>query len=134
MDIHYTVVDGKEVAGEDLTKYGTSTSAAVTRTGYYMAKFLNERQVIDTDETYGSSQNCILWRFAELLLDYAEIDFKKGRIGDALDKVNQIRRRVKMPELKSVTWDDIVNERRVELAFEKPLIGIFSVGTSRRNA
>ncbi len=119
MDIHYTVVDGKEVAGEDLTKYGTSTSAAVTRTGYYMAKFLNERQVIDTDETYGSSQNCILWRFAELLLDYAEIDFKKGRIGDALDKVNQIRRRVKMPELKSVTWDDIVNERRVELAFEK---------------
>lgn len=119
MDIHYEVVDGKEVAGEDLTKYGSSTTAAVTRTGYYMAKFLNERQAIDNDETYASSQNCILWRFAELLLDYAEIDFKKGRTGDALEKVNRIRRRVKMPELTSVTWDDIVNERRVELAFEK---------------
>lgn len=119
MDIHYEVVDGKEVAGEDLTKYGSSTSAAVTRTGYYMAKFLNERQVIDNDETTASKQNCILWRYAELLLDYAEIDFKKGRIGDALDKVNQIRRRVKMPELTSLTWDDIFNERRVELAFEK---------------
>lgn len=119
MDIHYTVVDGKEVAGEDLTPYGTSTTASVSRTGYYMAKFLNERQQIDTDDTYGSSQNCILWRYAELLLDYAEIDFKKGRVGDALDKVNQIRRRVKMPELTSITWDDIVNERRVELAFEK---------------
>lgn len=119
MDIHYTVVDGKEVAGEDLTKYGTSTTAAVSRTGYYMAKFLNERQTIDTDDTYGSSQNCILWRYAELLLDYAEIDFKKGRPGDALDKVNQIRRRVKMPDLPSITWDDIMNERRVELAFEK---------------
>lgn len=119
MDIHYEIVDGKEIAGEDLTKYDSSTSSAVTRTGYYMAKFLNEGQKIDTDETKASSQNCILWRYAELLLDYAEIDFKKGRIADALDKVNQIRRRVKMPELTTLTWDDIFNERRVELAFEK---------------
>ena len=119
MDIHYEIVDGKEVAGEDLTKYGSSTTAGVTRTGYYMAKFLNEKQKIDNDETYASSQNCILWRYAELLLDYAEIDFKKGRLSDALDKVNQIRRRVKMPELTTITWDDIFNERRVELAFEK---------------
>ncbi|MBD5236674.1 MAG: RagB/SusD family nutrient uptake outer membrane protein [Bacteroidales bacterium] len=119
MDLHYTVVDGKEVPGEDLTKYGTSTNAAVSRTGYYMAKFLNENQAINTDETYGSSQNCILWRFAELLLDYAEIDFKKGRIGAALEKVNTIRRRVKMPALSSLTWEDLMNERRVELAFEK---------------
>ncbi|MDE6866650.1 MAG: RagB/SusD family nutrient uptake outer membrane protein, partial [Muribaculaceae bacterium] len=48
MDLHYTVVDGKEVPGEDLTKYGTSTNAAVSRTGYYMAKFLNENQAINT--------------------------------------------------------------------------------------
>ncbi|MDE6536958.1 MAG: RagB/SusD family nutrient uptake outer membrane protein [Muribaculaceae bacterium] len=119
MDLHYTVVDGKEVPGEDLTKYGTSTNAAVSRTGYYMAKFLNENQAINTDDTYGSSQNCILWRYAELLLDYAEIDFKKGRIGAALEKVNTIRRRVKMPALSSLTWEDLMNERRVELAFEK---------------
>lgn len=119
MDIHYTKEGSTEVAGEDLTKYGTSTTAAVTRTGYYMAKFLSERQAIDNDETYASSQNCILWRYAELLLDYAEIDYKRGRPGDALDKVNQIRSRVKMPELTSITWDDIFNERRVELAFEK---------------
>lgn len=119
MDLHYTMVDGKEVAGEDLTPYGTSTTASVSRTGYYMAKFLNERQAIDNDDTYASSQNCIIWRFAELLLDMAEIDFKKGHTADALDKVNQIRRRVKMPELTSLTWDDIFNERRVEMAFEK---------------
>ncbi|MDE6835406.1 MAG: RagB/SusD family nutrient uptake outer membrane protein, partial [Muribaculaceae bacterium] len=119
MDLHYTGVDGKEVPGEDLTKYGTSTNAAVSRTGYYMAKFLNENQAINTDETYGSSQNCILWRYAELLLDYAERDFKKGRIGAALEKVNTIRRRVKMPALSSLTWEDLMNERRVELAFEK---------------
>lgn len=120
MDIHYTVdANNKEVAGEDLTPYGSSTNASVTRTGYYMAKFLRESQTIDNDATYGSSQNCIIWRYAELLLDYAEIDFKRGRTADAKEKVNMIRRRVHMPELATVTWDDILNERRVELAFEK---------------
>jgi hypothetical protein len=119
MDLHYTMVDGNSVAGADLTAYGTSTTASVSRTGYYMAKFLDESQVIDDNDQYGSSQNCILWRYAELLLDYAEIDFKRGRIDDARQKVNQIRRRVYMPELQTITWDDIMNERRVELAFEK---------------
>ncbi len=119
MDLHYTTVDGEEVAGEDLTPYGSSTSAAVSRTGYYMAKFLSESQVIDNDQVYASSQNCIIWRYAELLLDYAEIDFKRGRIGEAMEKLNKIRRRVHMPEYTAITWDNIMNERRVELAFEK---------------
>ena len=119
LEIHYTRIDGKNVPGKDLTPYGSSTTASNTRTGYYMAKFLRESQQIDNDETYASSQNCILWRYAELLLDYAEIDFKRERPDDALDKVNRIRRRVHMPDLEKLTWDDLMNERRVELAFEK---------------
>lgn len=119
LDIHYTNIDGKNVPGKDLTPYDASTTSSNTRTGYYMAKFLRESQQIDTDETYASSQNCILWRYAELLLDYAEIDFRLGRTGEALQKINEIRRRVHMPELTTITWDDIMNERRVELAMEK---------------
>ena len=133
LDIHYRNIDGKNVPGKDLTPYDASTTASATRTGYYMAKFLRESQQIDQDETFGSSQNCILWRYAELLLDYAEIDFRFGRVGDALDKVNQIRRRVHMPELTSLTWDDIMNERRVELAFEKSTYwDILRYGTAER--
>lgn len=119
MDLHYTMVDGQQVPGVDMVAYGTSTTASVTRTGYYMAKFLRESQQIDTDETYASSQNYILWRLAEILLDYAEIDWKAGRTEDARKKVNRIRSRVGMPELSSITYDDIENERRIELAFEK---------------
>lgn len=115
MDIHYT--DG--TAGVDLTKYGSSETAQVTRTGYYMAKFLDETQVIDNNNTYASKQNYIIWRYAEALLDYAEITFKLGEEGTALDYVNQIRERVHMHPLSSITWDDIYNERRVELAFEE---------------
>ena len=115
MDIHYT--DG--TAGVDLTKYGSSETAQVTRTGYYMAKFLDETQVIDNNNTYASKQNYIIWRYAEALLDYAEITFKLGEEGTALDYVNQIRERVHMHPLSSITWNDIYNERRVELAFEE---------------
>ncbi|ROT23107.1 RagB/SusD family nutrient uptake outer membrane protein [Muribaculaceae bacterium Isolate-113 (HZI)] len=119
LDMHYTMADGKEVAGLDLTAYGTSTTASITRTGYYMAKFLRESQQINNDETYASSQNYIIWRYAEMLLDYAELDWHAGRTGDALARINRIRRRVGMPDLPSVTLEDIMNERRVELAFEK---------------
>ena len=119
MDIHYTVQDGEEVAGEDLTPYGTSETAAVTRTGYYMGKFVDETQEINNDEAYASSQNYIIWRYAEILLDYAEVMFRLGDTEAARSKVNDIRRRAHMDELPSLTWEELVNERRVELAFEE---------------
>ena len=115
MDIHYT----DDTPGVDLTKYGSSETAQVTRTGYYMAKFLDETQVIDNNNTYASKQNYIIWRYAEALLDYAEITFELGEEGTALEYVNQIRERVHMHPLSSIAWDDIYNERRVELAFEE---------------
>lgn len=120
MDIHYSVDStGAEIPGADLIKYGTSTQAAVSKTGYYMAKFLNEAQKIDYDDTYASSQNCIIWRWAEILLDYAEIYYRTGRQDLATGMVNEIRQRVHMPEMAHAGWNDILNERRVELAFEK---------------
>lgn len=119
MDIHYTRVGNTETPGEDLTQYGSSETAAVTRTGYYMAKFLDETQQIDKNETYASKQNYIIWRYAEALLDYAEVMFRLGDDGTALTKVNKVRNRVKMHSLPTLTWDELVNERRVELAFEE---------------
>ncbi|MFA6871173.1 MAG: RagB/SusD family nutrient uptake outer membrane protein [Bacteroidaceae bacterium] len=119
MEIHTTIEDGKEVLGADITPYSSSVSDAVTKTGYYLGKFVKETQRIDNDDTYASSQNFIIWRLAEAILDYAEIDFKQGRVADALAKVNQIRARVHMYPLTSLTWDELVNERRVELAFEE---------------
>ena len=119
LDIHYTKVNGKEVAGADLTKYGSSETAAVTKTGYYLGKFVNEKQTIDTDATYASSQNYIIWRYAEALLDYAELAYRQGRTSVALDMVNQIRQRAFMEPLTSLTWEQLVNERRVEMAFEE---------------
>ncbi len=119
MAIHYTRVGNTETAAEDLTKYGTSTTAYVTRTGYYMSKFLNETQTIDNDDTYASSQNYIIWRYAEVLLDYAEVMFRLGDTEAARLKVNEVRRRAHMHDLPSLSWEELVNERRVEMAFEE---------------
>lgn len=119
LEIHYNLVNGKQEAAVDLTKYGASTSAAVTNTGYYLGKFVDKTQSIDNDPKVGSKQNYIIWRYAEALLDYAEISFKLGDPATALGKVNEVRKRVHVPELETITWDDIVNERRVELAFEE---------------
>lgn len=115
MDIATT--DG--VAGEDITKYGTSTTAAVSRTGYYLGKFVDEGTTIDNNETFASSQNYIIWRYAEALLDYAEVMFRLGETATALAYVNQVRERVHMAPLTDITWDKITNERRIEMAFEE---------------
>lgn len=115
MDIHYT----NRQAGEDLTPYGSSTTAAVTLTGYYMGKFVDETQTIDNNETYASKQNYIIWRYAEALLDYAEVCYRLGYTDLAKEYVNKTRERVHMPDFDAVTLDEIKNERRVEMAFEE---------------
>lgn len=119
MNMHYDRVGNEEIPGEDITKYGESENAGYSRTGYYMGKFVDETQQIDKNETYASKQNYIIWRYAEALLDYAEVMFRLGQDGVALEKVNEVRSRAKMHPLPSLTWEELVNERRVELAFEE---------------
>ena len=109
--------DGKK--GADITAYGTSTSAAYSRTGYYLGKFVDESQTIDNNDTYASKQDYIIWRYAEAVLDYAEVCYRLGDEATALKMVNEIRKRVHMDTYTSITWNQIVNERRVELAFEE---------------
>lgn len=109
--------DGK--AGADITPYGSSTTAAVSRTGYYLGKFVDASQSIDDNNTYASKQDYIIWRLAEAYLDYAEVCYRLGDNATALDMVNRIRTRVHMDALSTLTWDDIVRERRVEMAFEE---------------
>lgn len=122
-------VDGKK--GADLTPYGTSTTAGYTLTGYYMAKFLDESQAIDANDTYASKQNYIIWRLAEAKLDYAEVLFRLGDANGALQQVNDIRQRVHMDALPSLSWEQLMNERRVELAFEETTYwDLYRLGTA----
>ena len=58
-------------------------------------------------------------RLADLLLIKAEAYVQKGDAASATTLVNQIRTRAKITTpLSTVTLDDVLNERRLELAFE----------------
>lgn len=65
-----------------------------------------------------SSQDWQIFRYAEILLNYAEAAFELNKPGDALTAVNDVRERAGIAALTSITREKIRHERRVELAFE----------------
>lgn len=100
-----------------------------TRTGYYLKKYIHT----DLDFIAGNEvqHNWFLFRYAEVLLSYAEAMNQRYNDPDvdphgygmtARDAVNQVRARAGMPEVVAADADEfrtkLRNERRVELAFE----------------
>ena len=59
-----------------------------------------------------------MFRYAEILLNYAEAAFELGKPTEALDAINQIRDRAGIALLTSIDREKIRQERKVELAFE----------------
>ena len=78
-------------------------------------KFMDPTNRVEMDR---SETNFMVFRYAETLLNYAEAAFELGLKDQALQKVNEVRKRAGIKEKNSLTMDDIRNERRVELAFE----------------
>lgn len=106
-----------------------------TTTGYYLCKYVNKSISFEPGApTSKAHHNWILFRYAEVLLNYAEamvnaygsLTHTTEKCGmTALQAVNIVRGRdgVKMPALSDTLSADeflkrVKNERRVELAFE----------------
>jgi len=68
------------------------------------------------DLNYGT--NLRIMRYADVLLMAAEANLLAGTSGVALGQINQIRTRVSLPPLTSLTLANIKLERRLELSFE----------------
>src|SRR5205085_9336156 len=86
--------------------------------GYYLRKF------IDPSINAQFTREQVPWiyfRYAEVLLNYAEASIELNEVGDALNALNQIRRRAGMPDLAAGPnlRDEYRNERRIEMAFEE---------------
>ena len=96
---------GKDANGEDATK-----------TGFILKKFLDESRI--HAQGGESDQDWIVFRYGEILLNFAEAAYELGKPTEALNAVNQIRSRAGITELSSITLDKIRHERRIELAFE----------------
>lgn len=106
-----------QVVGRDGPINGAEFSA---QSGFYLRKFV-EPAVGAGSRGTGSEVPWIRYRYAEVLLNAAEAAWELGNAGEAVGYVNQVRARAGFTTpltAAQLTWDRIVNERRVELAFE----------------
>ncbi len=106
--------------GEPQTGISASVRRA-TRTGYFERKFLHPNS--GGDNVVGGA-NWKLFRLGEVILNFAEAAAEAGKLTEATDAVNEIRRRVGMPDIPaSLSKEALIlrvrNERRVELAMEE---------------
>lgn len=65
--------------------------------------------------TGASKTDWIVFRYGEILLNFAEAAFELEKPGEALDAVNKIRERAGIAPLTSIDRDKIRHERKVEL-------------------
>ncbi len=113
-------VDTAVVAGLD-TRDSPVENWNGAYSGYYMRKFIDpsvNAQFIRQEVPW------IFFRYAEILLNYAEASIELNELGDAVNVLNQIRRRAGMPLFsaaldQATLRDEYRNERRVEMAFEE---------------
>jgi len=97
-----------------------------TLTGYYFKKYLDPDVIPSETTFYGKSvgtTNAIIYRYAEILLMYAEAKNElSGPDGTVYEAVNRLRERGGLMPLSGLSQTEmrekIRNERRVELAFE----------------
>ncbi|TKK70228.1 RagB/SusD family nutrient uptake outer membrane protein [Ilyomonas limi] len=91
-----------------------------TQTGFYIRKYLDPTVGAGKRGT-GSAVAFIRYRYAEVLLNAAEAAFELGQPDKAAMYMNQVRARAGLTiplTPAQITFDRIVHERRVELAFE----------------
>jgi hypothetical protein len=97
-----------------------------SQTGYYLRKGCNDKITLGSDNWDGASggQNYYYFRYAEVLLNYAEAQNEAvGPDASVYDAINKVRARVALPPLsagfsQTQMRTAIRRERRVELAFE----------------
>ena len=101
-----------------------------TKTGYYLRKWMNPSVSLDPVKPNKIEHHYILFRYAEILLNYAEAlnewkgpDVKpEGCTLTAIEALNKVRASATMEGVAAAGQDDfrkkVRNERRVELALE----------------
>ncbi|MCA1746237.1 MAG: RagB/SusD family nutrient uptake outer membrane protein, partial [Bacteroidales bacterium] len=118
-----------ELNGTTYYTYGAADAASYsgfdreggnhTSSGFLFKKFLKE----DEDVIGAWNQGTLDWidmRYAEVLLNYAEAVVEgefADKYADAADALNEVRSRALLADVP-LTIDNVLRERRVELAFE----------------
>lgn len=94
-----------------------SNDQYVNKSGFFYRKFMDETPSAST-----RGRRSEMWfprfRFAEAVLIASEAALELGQSDKALTYINMVRERAGIQALETITFNDIVQERRVEFAFE----------------
>lgn len=96
-------------------KDGPLTTNDPTKTGFYIKKFMDPVNRVPAGR---STTPWMVFRYAEILLNYAEAAFELGKDAEAIAALNLVRDRAGIAEVAVVNLEKIRHERKVELAFE----------------
>lgn len=106
------------------SQQGANMPANASATSYYMKKFVPE-EIPTVGSSIKATNPWIYYRYAEMLLNYAEAQYYLGHEDIARTYINKVRSRtsVQMPAIPATVTGTallgkIRNERRIELAFE----------------
>lgn len=107
-------VEVSKIYGID-TRQGPIEAWNGSFTGYIMKKLLDD-EITGKDER--NDNVWIEFRFAEIILNYAEACLELGETAEAATYINAIRNRSGMPDFTGDIADALRYERQIELAFE----------------
>ena len=101
-------------------QWGIGGGGELSQTGFYVRKYLQPSYDHTLIGNYTSTQQFIEFRYAEVLLNYAEAAVELGKTSDAMTAINLIRDRagIKLLTSADVTRDRVRHERQIELALE----------------
>lgn len=118
-EVIYTRIDKVSPCSNEIDLAGSSDRGD---SGYYQKKMLNPDRAPGVD---ASGQNFVFYRYAEVLLNYAEAQNEAvGPDESVYSAINEIRSRSNLPPLTTGLSQEemreaIYRERRVELCFER---------------
>ncbi len=111
---YWLAADGSQTAGLD-TRQGLIESWNGTKVGYYMKKYMDESTV---GQYFNNENAWIEFRYAEVVLDFAEAAIELGDVQEGIDALNMVRNRAGLPD--RVTTDQaqarewLRHERQIE--------------------
>jgi hypothetical protein len=111
------LLENESDAYNGVSAWGNQNISGNFLTGFGCLKLVEEGLPIGT--TFATSgTDYMVFRYAEILLNFAEAAFELGKSGEALSAINQIRERAGIAAKTSIDREAIHHERKVELAFE----------------
>ena len=132
-------VDGKRIASqvsESYNPYGTylpfqaridyDVTSYSDPKGLYIVKWAGARvKKLELDKTdkntmwaHYTNADFVVYRYADALLLAAEAQYRLGNISEALTLVNEVRNRVNAQPRETLTLQDLLDERALELMWE----------------